>query len=439
MNKMKKIIIFSLLFIVIIAISIFAIFNKNENSNSDIKEELLQYGKLYYYAEENSQIDNENSYITFFSDNSCTTSMFPAEKCMYELIDNNKLFVSMDIIIKNNDNTSVSSLIEMYFEIIDEKTINCYSSKIGFDKESLVDGNLVGKFTTNYLSDKNQNNEKSEEWHKPYNLVGPNDNPYATIKLSKGNKCEIDFSNAEKTINLGYTDYMHIMYNDGDCSYEQTNDLDFIITYNGTFDVIHPVSQLSTYGNYVFQTQNQRLKITFKDTTYNSFNIINGEWDYENHAIYLKPNDKDNIDLEVSDNNESIDDKTYLYFSVEDGDTIKSIADKFEMDYNVLLECNNIDNINSQITSKKIKIPYDKMFSKLDDIYTNILSIGLFASDPNVTLLAINMKDTNVIILNIDSISALKLYPDQCEKIENSNVIVINQYTITNGTCYFGA
>lgn len=434
MNKRNKLIIFSLLFIVIIAISIFAIFNKNENSNSDIKEELLQYGKLYYYAEENSQIDNENSYITFFSDNSCTTSMFPVEKCMYELTDNDMLAVSMDLILEDGYSTSVSSLIEMYFEIIDKKTINCYSSKSGFDKESLVDGNLVGRFTTDYLSVKNQNNEKPEQWHKTYNLAGPNDNPYATIKLSKGNKCEIDFSNAEKTINLGYTDYMHIMYNDGDCSYKQTNDLDFIITYNGTFNIIHPVSQLSTYGNYVFQTQNQRLKITFKDTTYNSFNIINGEWDYENHAIYLKPNDKD---LEVSDNDNN-EDKVYTYFylPLENDDTIKSIADKFEMNYKVLLNVNNMDYEDSSNRKSSIKIPISSMFSKLnEEIYNNIQTIQYMEYTDKKKALYITMKDGNKIMVDFEHLSDLKKYPDIIKNIDKTGILHLdgsNTFEIIN-------
>ncbi len=419
MGKMKKAIVFSLLFIVIIVISIFVIFDKKENNN--IKENLLQYDKFYYSTEEDNSVDNEKSYITFFSDNSCTTSMFPVEKCTYELTNNDMLFVSMDLIIKSDNNTSVNSLIEMYFEIIDEETINCYYSKIGFDKESLVDGNFVGRFTTSYSIAKNLNDKKTKEWHKSYNLASSDTKIYATIDLFKGDYCEIDFSKSSKSVNISPHQYMMISYKNGTCSYKQTSDLDFIIKYDGTYDVTNTFNQeLDAYGLYVFQTKNQEMKITFTDNTYTSFKITNGEWDFVNYAIYLKPNDND-LDTSNNDNN---DDKnkvdTYFYWPLEEDETIKSIAEKFEMNYKVLLIFNDISDENSSDIDSPIKIPISSVFSKLDkEIYNNIQTIQLYIGGFYKRGLRITMKDGNIVVVSFEHLSDFKEYPKLAKAIAN--------------------
>ncbi len=129
----------------------------------------------------------------------------------------------------------------------------------------------------------------TEPYFKDYSLLKA-DNRTAYLNLYRNNYCEISFKEFAKTVPTGGL-YLFVNYTDGDCTYEKISDLDFVINYKGTFSTTVNTPGLNTpQYNYVFQTENQEMKIKFEDDTYKKFTITNGKYDYVNSAVYFKSN-----------------------------------------------------------------------------------------------------------------------------------------------------
>lgn len=418
MDKRKKVIFISSLIFIIVIIFV-TVFIINHKPVKNYEKELISYGDKYYHS------DDESVYIYFFQDNTCVLNV-TTKSCDFEFVDNNRLFLKMTA--EENGNSAVA---EMVFDIIDDVTLKRTSFKIGTDYDNMENVDSYGIFTTNIDDVKKAETPISEKWHKQFNLAGSKEKPYATIKLLKGNECEIDFSPSSKSVKQDNHQYIDIIYKNGLCTYNKLNDLDFIIKYTGTFNITHPANELSSYGNYVFQTKNQELKITFKDDNYNSFEITNGEWDIVNSAIYLKEKNSTNTNFKTqsSDNsneNKNINNNEYIFYPLESNDTIKTIAKKFEMDYKDILNFNNLKKEDlSNITI--IKIPTNKMFSKIDkDIYTNIEKIILYQDKyeddtDGEKKLRIYMKDGNQVVVYFNYLSEFKNYLAYKSSLEKEN------------------
>ncbi len=130
---------------------------------------------------------------------------------------------------------------------------------------------------------------KEEPYFKTYNITNKYKEKKAYLDLYRDNYCEISFKDFAGVQSLGGGTYINITYNDGECTYEKVGDLDFIIKYKGTFSTTVNVEGLNKpQYNYVFQTENQEMKITFEDMNYKDFTITNGVYDSINGAIYFK-------------------------------------------------------------------------------------------------------------------------------------------------------
>ncbi len=280
----KKILILSIIILIILIVSFVVFFTNNKTENESLEEILSEYTWV--------SDDKFNIKLNFdnFEDVESGEFYSSADCMLYtDYIDKNRL-VEKESCLASFDKEKNSIKLSTVFN---GRRLN----------QSEFEYNLTYNPKLNELTIITDNGDEvilkkepkedisipEEPYFKTYNITNKYKSQKATLDLYRDNYCEISFKDFEKTRSIGRSNYLLVTYNDGECTYEKVGDLDFIIRYKGTFSTnINTPGLNKPQNNYVFQTENQEMKITFDDKKYKDFTITNGEYDMINEAIYFK-------------------------------------------------------------------------------------------------------------------------------------------------------